>query len=610
MVKGGYKGKILRVDLTSESIQTEPLDDNIVQRFLGGRGYGAKILYDENPPGVDPLAPENRLIFFTSPFLGTDIPCSVKPCVVTKSPLSQTILMSLSGGFFGPELKFTGYDGIVIVGKAKHPVYLQVHNEDVQIKDASLVWGKDTVETQDMLKEAFGDKKARAVTIGPAGERLVRFASAINERRAFGRGGVGAVMGAKKLKAIVVRGTKPVNLFDKNGFDALVRELRERFKSGKARDFARFGTSSVLRLVEERGIFPTRNYQSGVFEGRSKIDAEAREAYVKRHMTCYKCPVGCSVWAVATDEPYHGIGSEGPEYETLWSFGGQCGNDNLSAIIAAENLCDRYGLDTISTGNCIGFAMECFENGIITKKDTDGLELRFGNHQAMVEMARKIGNRDGFGDVLAEGVRRASQKIGKNSEKFAMQVKGSEMCGYDPRGAMGQGLSFATCSRGADHQKGLVRQEVFGKPPPIDRFATEGKAELVKDVQDEMAFLDAMGICCFLTRRDLTGPADYAKLIKCVTGIEFTEQDVWTVGERIFNLERLFNMREGFSRKDDTLPERFLTEPFHEGPSAGHTVPIEQLLDDYYRVRGWDVNGSPTKETLARLGLEGFLPGL
>lgn len=602
-VKGGYGGKILRVDLTNQSIQMQPLDDRIAQEFLGGRGYGAKILYDENRPGVDPFAPENRLVFFTSPFLGTNIPCSVKLCVVTKSPLSQTILMSLSGGYFGPELKFTGYDGIVITGKAKNPVYLQINNEEVQIKDARFVWGKDTVETQEILKEDVGDKKARMVTIGPAGERLIRFASAINERHAFGRGGVGAVMGAKRLKAIVVRGAKPVDVFDKNAFDALVKELRERFKSEKVKPFSKYGTSSVVRLVEERGIFPTRNYQFGTFEGRPKIDGDAREAFVQRHLTCYQCPVGCSVWTNATDEPYKGISSEGPEYETLWSFGGQCGNDNLSAIIAAENLCDRYGLDTISTGNAIGFAMECYEKGMITKEDTDGIELRFGNHRAMVEMVRKIGNRDGFGDILSEGVRKASQKIGKNSQKLAMQVKGSEMCGYDPRGAMGQGLSFATCPRGGDHQKGLVRQEVFGKPPQIDRFAIEGKAEIVKEVQDEMAFLDAMGICCFLTRRDVTGPADYARLLKCVTGIELTERDVWMVGERIFNLERLFNQREGFSRKDDTLPQRFLREPFREGPSAGHTVPIEQLLDDYYKVRGWDANGSPTEETLNRLGL-------
>jgi aldehyde:ferredoxin oxidoreductase len=604
MVEGGYAGKILRVNLTNGTVQTQLLDGTTVKKFIGGRGYGARILYDENPSGVDPFDPDNRIIFFTSPFLGTSIPCSVKPCAVTKSPLSQTILMSLSGGYFGSELKFTGYDGIVITGRAEHPVYLQIHNDDVQIKDASLVWGKDTLETQDLLKDAFGDNKARVVTIGTAGEKLVRFASAINERRAFGRGGIGAVMGAKQLKAIIVRGTRPVDLFDKHGFDAIVKELRERFKSDEAKVFSRYGTSGVVHLVESKGIFPTRNYQAGIFEGRSKIDGVAREEFVEKHVTCYGCPVGCSVITVATDEAYKGIKSEGPEYETLWSFGGQCGNDNLSAIIAAENLCDRYGLDTISTGNCIGFAMECFEKGIITKDDTDGLELRFGDHEAMVEMVRKIGSRDGFGEILAEGVYRASQKIGRGSQKLAMHIKGSEMCGYDPRGAMGQGLSFATCPRGADHQKGLIRQEVFGKPPPIDRFAIEGKAQIVKEIQDEMAFLDAMGICCFLTRRDITGPADYAKLFKYVTGIEISEQDIWTVGERIFNLERIFNQREGFARKDDTLPERFLTEPLREGPSAGHTVPIQQLLDDYYRVREWDTNGTPTEKILFKLGLD------
>ena len=604
MVKGGYHGKILRVDLTDGSIQTEALDDTIAQRFLGGRGYGVKILYDENPPGVDPLTSENRLIFFTSPLMGGEVPCSVKPCLVTKSPLTQTVTMSLSGGDFGSQLRFTGYDGVIIVGKAEHPVYLQIHDEEVKIKDARHIWGKDAIETQDVLREAFQDKKARVAAIGPAGERLVRFSSIINERHAFGRGGVGAVMGSKKLKAIVVRGTKSAKLFDEQEFNALVRELRERFKSEKVKSFARYGTAGVVGLVNDRGIFPTRNYQSGIFEGASRISGEAREAYVKRHVTCYKCPVGCSVLVTATEEPYSGIKTEGPEYETLWSFGAQCGNDNLSAILAANELCFRYGLDTISTGNSIGFAMECFEKGLITKDDTDGIELRFGNHQAIVEMLRKIASREGFGDVLAEGVRRASQKIGKNSQKLAMQVKGSEMCAYDPRGAMGQGLSFATCPRGADHQKGLIRQEVFGKPPPIDRFATEGKAGIVKEIQDEMAFLDAMGICCLLTRRDVTGPADYAKLFKCLTGIELTEQDIWTLGERIFNLERLFNQREGFSRKDDTLPDRFLTEPFREGPSAGHTVPLDQLLDDYYRVRGWDANGSPTQKTLARLGLK------
>ena len=603
MIKGGYHGRLLRVDLTNGKIKRELLDEEMVKKFLGGRGLGAKILYDENPPGIDPFAPQNRLILFTTPFLGTSVPCSVKPCIVTKSPLSGTILMTLSGGYFGSELKYTGYDGIVIKGKSKRPVYIQIIDEEVQINDASPLWGKDTVETQEALREIVEDRKARMVVIGQAGEQLVRFASAINERRAFGRGGAGAVMGAKNLKAVVVRGNQKVPLFDKKEFDALCKELQKRFSSEKARAFAKMGTSSVVRLVEERGIFPTRNYQSGIFEGRTKIDGEARASLVEKHLTCHRCPVGCSAVTTANEGPYKGITSEGPEYETLWSFGGQCGNDNLSAIIAAEDLCDRFGLDTISTGNAIGFAMESFEKGLLGPEDTDGIELKFGNHAAMVEMVRRIGTRKGFGDVLAEGVFRASKKIGRGSFKLAMQIKGSEMCGYDPRGAMGQGLSFATSPRGADHQKGLVRQEVFGKPPEVDRFSIEGKAEIVKEVQDEMAFLDALGICCFLTRRDISGPPDYAKLFKSVTGIELNENDIWTAGERIFNLERLYNEREGFSRKDDNLPDRFLTRPLTEGPSAGQTVPIEVLLDHYYNVRSWDSNGSPTELKLTELGL-------
>jgi len=604
MIRGGYNGKMLRLDLTRGDVQSQPIDDAIAEKYIGGRGYGARILFDENPQGIDPFEPENRLIFFTSPFLGTNVPCSVKACLVTKSPLTQTVLMSLSGGYFGAEFKCTGYDGIVITGKAKSPVYIEIKDDAVQIRDAGFVWGKDTVETQKMLKDAVGDKKARMAVIGSAGERLVKFASVINERHAFGRGGAGAVMGAKNLKAIVVRGTKSVKPYDESGFDKFVKELRERFKSPTVEPFKKYGTSSVVKLVEERGIFPTRNYQFGTFSGREKIDGEARDQYVEHHKTCYQCPVGCTVWTLAKDEPYKGIGSEGPEYETLWSFGGQCGNDNLSAIIAAEDLCDRYGLDTISTGNTIGFAMECFEKGLVTKEETDGIDLRFGNHTAMVEMVRKIGDREGLGDLLAEGVLGASQKLGNNSQKLAMHVKGLEMCGYDPRGAVGQGLSYATCPRGADHQKGLVRQEVFGKPPQIDRFAVEGKAEIVKDVQDEMCFLDAMGICCFLTRRDVMGPEDYAELVKLVTGIVFTKDDIWAVGERIFNLEKLFNQREGFSSKHDTLPDRFLSEPLGDGPAAGHTVPLEELLVDYYKVRGWDKNGSPTHQTLSNLGLK------
>ena len=606
MIKGGFHGQVLRVDLSSGDIQSQPLDEAIALKFLGGRGYGAKILYDENPPGVDPYSPENRLVFFTSPLMGTKTPCCVKCALVTKSPLTQTILMSFSGGHFGPELKLSGYDGIVVVGKAKHPVYLHINNDDVQIKDARFIWGKDTVETQEMLQDAFGDKAAKVAAIGPAGENLVRFACVANDRRTFGRGGSGAVMGAKNLKAIIVRGTKSVKLFDEPAFNALVTEIRKRFKQSEAvKYFRKYGTSFGINTYNELGLLPTRNFQSGVFEGASQIGMDACLDAETGHKACYLCPVGCSAVRSVTKGPYAGASSEGPEYETLYAFGSQCGNDYLPAIIASDDLCDRYGLDTISTGNTIGFAMECFERGLINKEDTDGLELKFGNHQAMVELVKKMAFREGFGNVLAEGSLRAAQQIGKDSQRLTMQIKGSELAGFDPRGAMAMGLGFATSPRGGDHERAYVYAEVGSIPTLVDRFTTKGKAALLKFVQDEQTVVDALSICCFLAKGEPMGLPDYAKLYTYATGIEMTKEELMVIGERIWNLERLFNNREGFSRKDDTMPERFINEALSEGASAGHKYPLEEMLDEYYRERSWDANGVPTKALLAKLGLQG-----
>lgn len=605
MIHGGFHGKILRVDLSTGVIETSTLDEEVATTFLGGRGYGAKILYDENPVGVDPFHPENRLIFFTSPLIGTSTPCSVKTAAVTKSPLTNTILMTFSGGYFGPQLKFTGYDGLVLKGRSDRPVYLQIDNDKIEIKDAGRVWGKDTIETQEILKEALGDKKARVAAIGPAGEKRCRFACITNERRTFGRGGAGAVMGSKNLKALVVKGNTQVPLFDKDRFNALTKDIRARFRQSEAvAFFSKHGTSFGIDNYNELGMLPTRNFLSGVFDGASRIGKEACLDYEKKHVSCYQCPVGCSAIREANEEPYGHVTSEGPEYETLFAFGSQCGNDSLPAIIAADDLCDRLGLDTISTGNIIGFTMECFEKGLITEADTDGIELTFGNHKAMVEMIRKIGLREGIGDMLAEGSLRASMKIGMGAEKLTMQVKGSELAGFDPRGAMAMGLGFATSPRGGDHERAYVFAEVGTVPPLVDRFSTKDKAEMLKFVQDEQAVIDALGICCFLAKGgDPMGLKDHAKLLKYATGIEFSEDDLLLIGERIWNLERLYNCREGFRRKDDTLPDRFLTETLREGPSSGRTFPLEELLDDYYQVRGWDADGVPTPSLLSRLGL-------
>ncbi|MEE9192568.1 MAG: aldehyde ferredoxin oxidoreductase family protein [Candidatus Aerophobetes bacterium] len=598
--------RMLRVDLTTQDVSEDAIEKDTIAQFLGGRGLGAKILYEELTPGTNPLGPQNKLLFLTSPLLGTEAPSCVKYCVVTKSPLSGTILMSLAGGFFGCELRRAGYDVLIIEGKSERPVYLLLDKGEVQIGKAEYLWGMPTDETQHYLKERLGEG-VRIACVGPTAERLVPFTSIISDKRAVGRGGAGAVMASKNLKAIVVRGKKEVGVADSKGLHKTVSAIRKKYReSDRIKRFGKYCTPRVLDFVNERGIFPTRNYQSGVFEGANRINAEAHQKLVVRKLTCYKCPVVCSNLAVVREGPYRGAVTEGPEYQTLWSFGGQCGNDCLEAIIAADEICDKFGVDTISAGNIIGFAMECYERGIITREDTGGIDLRFGNHQAMIQMLRNIAVGEGLGEVLAKGVRRAAEIIGKDAERYAMQVKGLEMAGYDPRGAKGMGISFATSPRGGCHERGLVTRETFGSLPPIDRFSLEGKGKVVMEVQDEMTVLDSLGICVFPLHNGGMDIFDVADLFSSATGIKLDSDQVMKAGERIWNVERMFNLREGFGRKDDTLPERFLKEPMPEGPSKGHVVELNQLLADYYSERGWDKEGKPVPGKLEELGLQGL----
>ena len=599
--------RALRVDLTTQDVSEDTIEKETIAQFLGGRGLGAKILYDELAPSTNPLDPENKLLFLTSPLLSTEAPSCVKYCVVTKSPLSGTILMSLAGGFFGSELRRTGYDVLIIEGRSERSVYLLLDKGEVRIGNAEYLWGMPTDETQHYLKERLGEG-IRIACIGPAAEKLVRFASIISDKRAVGRGGAGAVMASKNLKAIIVRGKKEVGVADSKGFHKIVTAIRKKYReSEKIKLFGKYCTPRVLDLVNQRGIYPTRNYQTGVFEGASRIDAEVHQRFVVRKLTCYKCPVVCSNLAVVRQGPYMGAVTEGPEYQTLWSFGGQCGNDCLEAIIAADEFCDRFGMDTISAGNGIGFAMECYQRGIITREDTGGLDLRFGNHQAMIQMLRNIAIREGLGDVLAQGVRKAAQIIGKDAGRYAMHVKGLEMAGYDPRGAKGMGITFATSPRGGCHERGLVTRETFGSLPPIDRFSLEGKGKVVREVQDEMTVLDSLGICVFPLHNGGMDILDVAELFSSATGMKCDSDQIMKAGERIWNVERMFNLREGFGRKDDTLPRRFLEEPMPEGPSRGNVVELDQLLADYYTQRGWDKEGKVTPEKLEELGLKDLL---
>jgi len=576
----------------------------MILKFLGGRGLGAKILFDELKPLTDPLGVENKLFFLTGPLIGTGAPWCAKYSVVTKSPLSGTILMSLAGGFFGPALRRSGYDGLIIEGKSEEPIYLWIHNESVEFKKASHLWGMSTEESQEDILKELSEPAAQIACIGPAGERAVRLACIISGKRAAGRGGAGAVMGSKNLKAIAVNGNRKVPILKPQAFKEQQMAIRKKIREiDRLKVFGKYGTPKNLVLVNERGLFPTRNFQGGMFEGIDQVNHKEQQRRVIRSVTCHSCPVACGNLTRAEGGPYEGITTEGPEYETFWAFGAQCGNSSIDAIIAADRLCDRLGLDTISTGNSIGFAMECVERGLLKQEELGGLDLRFGKHAAMVEMIRRIGYREGIGDLLAEGVRRASQQIGKGSQNFAIHVKGLELPAYDPRGAKGMGIEYATSPRGGCHERGLIARETFGAAPYLDPLTIEGKGALAKEAQDETAVLDSLGVCVFPPHNDGMDKEDIAGLVSCVFGKTLTAEELMEAGDRIWNLERLFNIREGFTREDDTLPPRLLKEPMPEGPAKGHIVELDQLLEDYYRVRRWKGNGVPRPELLDKLEL-------
>ncbi len=603
-------GKILRVNLSQKEISVEPLDINTARMFFGGRGLGAKIIFDEVKAKTHPFSPENKIVFATSPLNGTTAPSCSRFSIVTKSPLTNTITMASSGGFFGAELKFAGYDAVIVEGKADVPSYLWINDREVKIRDAGALWGLNTSDTQDYLKQLINEHNVRIACIGPGGENLVKYAAVISDKRAAGRGGVGAVMGSKNLKAVAVQGTGKVNYADKKAFRKAIWDLHEKYQESPAlySDFASHGTPGILELIDEYGILPTRNFQSGTFENMEKIDALAQKTVRMRHVSCYMCPISCGKIKIIKSGSYAGMSSEGPEYESTVLLGPNCGIDDLDTIIAADRFCDEYGIDTMSTGNTIGFAMELYERNIISIKDTDGIDLKFGNGKALLQMIRKIAFRDGFGDVLAEGVKIASEKIGNGAENYAIHCKGLELPAYDPRGAKAHGFAFAVSPRGACHNKGYAAQEIFGKTEPeeVDRFEVKGKGRLTKWNQDYRTIGDSANMCTFVFDMVKEIPESVADLWAAVSGFDVTEKDVWIIGERVNNIERAFNIREGFTRKDDILPRRFMEEAMPEGASKGEKVTKKDfnlMLDEYYEARGWDRKGIPRKSTLDRLGM-------
>lgn len=598
----GWIGKILRVNLTEGTLKTEPLNKKDADMYIGARGLGTKIFMDEVDSKVDPFSDKNKLIFMTGPLTGTLAACPGRYEVVTKAPLTGTIGASNSGGHFGPELKFAGYDGIIIEGKSDKPVYLFIDDDKFELKDASHIWGKNVHKTTDMLTEENGEEY-KVSCIGPAGEKLVLFATIMNDKnRAAGRSGLGAVMGSKKLKAVVVKGTKSVKVAKPEEFINASKDARKKLKDHPVTGggLPTYGTEVLVNILNESGALPTKNWEESNFEKADKTGGEAlTNSYLIRNKGCFGCSIGCGRITKTPEGIFEGFG-EGPEYEAGWSYGADCGVDNLAAICKANFICNELGLDPITMGSTIACAMEMYEKDIITK-DELGRELLFGDAESIVEFTRQTGLREGFGDVMALGSYRMAEKYGH--PELSMSVKKQEMPAYDGRGAQGMGLEYATSNRGGCHVRGyLTSPEILGIPEKIDPLVTDNKAAWLKTFQDLTSVVDSAGICLFTTFA--IGLPEVSEMLRTAIGWDKTDEETLQLGERIWNLERKFNIENGFTKKDDTLPDRLLKEPVKKGPAKGKVVELDTMLKEYYKLRGWDENGIPTEEKLNELGIK------
>ena len=596
----GYTRKIIRVNLTLRTIKVEDIPNGQLRKYIGGAGLAARMLYNELPAGVDPLSPQNKVIFLTGPLAGTIIPCGSRIGVYSKSPLTGGFFHSSAGGHFAPELKYAGYDGVIIEGSSRHPVYLYVDNERCELRDASHLWGETTDVTQQLLKNDIGEEEAQLAVIGPAGERLVRFASVLVGARALGRGGIGSVLGAKKFKALAVRGKGTVEVHDMKGTLELSRQItrimRENPSTGQI--LPQFGTPVLVGANNALGVFGSKNWQQETFEGAQGLSGETmRDTIVVRNKSCFACPIMCGKYTEVTEGPFAGNKLEGPEYENIFALGSMCGIDSIEAVAAAERECDNFGMDAIETGVAIAFAMEASEKGIITPQETDGLELVFGKEDILIPLIRKIGMRDGFGDLLADGVKRAADKIGKGSEHFAMHNKGMTFAGHSARGLPGFALGYATGPRGGSHHDSRPTGERTGL---VNRETIEGKGRYTAQVNHLMIFTDSLMLCHLAEA--IWGPIEINQLVvdivNRVTGMDMNLAEAGQTAERMWNVIRAFAMREGSRRHHDTLPRRFLTQPIPDGPSQGMVITsemLETMKDEYYEVRGWDqATGIPT----------------
>lgn len=594
-----YNLKMLRVNLSEGTIKTEELDEKLAKKFLGGRGLGTKILYDEGVATVDPLSPENKLIFINGPLTGANVPTGGRYMVVTKAPLNNMIASSNSGGVWGARLKYAGYDALIVEGKADAPVYMVIDDDHVEIKDAAALWGKTSEETEEALKEEYG-KNASVLNIGPAGENLSLLSCIINEAdRAAGRTGVGAVMGSKNLKAVVCSSKRTVvEPFDKEALRESValnlKLLKENGVTGTG--LPTYGTAVLVNIINNVGSFPTKNWQEAQFATSEEISGEMlKEKFLVKQGFCHRCPIGCGR-VINMNGKIVG----GPEYEPLWAYGANCGLDDLEAITIANYWANEMGLDAIGAPTTIATAMELYQKGYITDEDCDGVPLKWGSSEAIIEWTKRMGlSSNPLAKLMAQGSYNLCEYYGV--PELSMSVKKQDMPAYDARGIQGIGLTYATSNRGGCHVRGyMISPEILGIPQPLDRFSTDNKAAWTKTYQDLTAVIDSSGLCLFTSFA--LGAPEYAAMINAATGTNYTPAELLEVGERIYNIERMFNKAAGMKPEDDTLPKRLLEEPIPDGPSKGEVSKLHILLPEYYELRGWE-NAFPTEATLKRLEL-------
>ncbi len=607
-----HAGHYLRIDLSSGEVSVRPIAEADARRYFLGSGYAAKLYAKEMDPAVEPFDPQNPVYVFNGLLSGTFAPTGCRSSWCGRSPLTGIWTEANMGGHFGAELRAAGVDGLVIVGRAERPVYLYVHDGTAEIRDAGELWGLDTFDAYDRLLDET-DPKARAAVIGPAGENRVHFASVMQggraHSRAAGRGGIGALLGGKRVKGIVARGRERPDYADKAGFSGLVRELTPRIREG-SKGMSAYGTAGGMSGTEFTGDLPIHNWQDGSWEeGAAAISGQViHEEYWIKDTHCHACPIGCGKAIAISEGPYAGVSGEGPEYETLAGFGAMLLIDDLAAISRANDLCNRLGLDTISASSTVAFAFEAFEKGLIAADETGGVPLAWGEPAGMLKLIELIAKRQGAGRYLADGVRAAAAHLDGGAEAFAIHVKGLEVAYHDPRAFLSMAANYATANRGACHLEALSYWPMYGVdasawlPEPYERFDNEGAGRQAAAFQNYMSLYNPLGLCKFIGKVGLE-PETLARLVNTATGWDLSGADMLLAGERVFNLKRLINNRLGITRADDTLPERLLTQPRPSGQAEGRLPDLALMLDEYYEARGWLPDGRPSPERLEKLGL-------